>query len=177
MGEIYASFTLQLAAASRIENDLGMNIALPVMALPDHRVYGFASAVGHRQTKLVATMYSSKKEFARTKSLLTASPLRSRGWVLQETQLAPRTVHFTDEFIYWECLERVISQQGLLHQDFRFMSTATFSPRVKISCGTKLDDWYELVMNYSKRKLSFSKKKKGSSNVRIDSALRNFERR
>ncbi len=31
------------------------------------------------------------------------NPLELRGWVLQETALAPRTLHFTQEQMIWHC--------------------------------------------------------------------------
>ncbi|CZR69604.1 uncharacterized protein PAC_19504 [Phialocephala subalpina] len=33
------------------------------------------------------------------------SPLNSRGWVFQERLLAPRTIHFGKEQLFWECSE------------------------------------------------------------------------
>ncbi|KAH6868878.1 heterokaryon incompatibility protein-domain-containing protein [Thelonectria olida] len=33
------------------------------------------------------------------------APLSTRGWVVQERFLAPRIIHFTENQIYWECLE------------------------------------------------------------------------
>jgi len=33
------------------------------------------------------------------------SPLHARGWVLQERLLAPRTIHFGQERLFWECRE------------------------------------------------------------------------
>lgn len=34
-----------------------------------------------------------------------ASPLNGRGWVLQGRLLAPRTLHFGREQLFWECRE------------------------------------------------------------------------
>ncbi|ROV95691.1 hypothetical protein VMCG_07633 [Cytospora schulzeri] len=36
---------------------------------------------------------------------INKAPLSSRGWVVQERFLARRTIHFTRNQIYWECLE------------------------------------------------------------------------
>jgi hypothetical protein len=33
------------------------------------------------------------------------APLSTRGWVVQERFLAPRIIHFTENQVYWECLE------------------------------------------------------------------------
>jgi hypothetical protein len=36
---------------------------------------------------------------------ITRAPINQRGWVLQERLLAPRTVHFCAEQVFWECVE------------------------------------------------------------------------
>ncbi|KAF5723858.1 hypothetical protein FMUND_1466 [Fusarium mundagurra] len=36
---------------------------------------------------------------------IESRPLNTRGWVVQERFLAPRVLHFTENQIYWECLE------------------------------------------------------------------------
>jgi hypothetical protein len=35
------------------------------------------------------------------------TPLSTRGWILQERVLAPRTIYFTQNQIYWECLHHI----------------------------------------------------------------------
>ncbi|KAF2820894.1 HET-domain-containing protein, partial [Ophiobolus disseminans] len=42
------------------------------------------------------------------------SPLSKRGWVLQEMALSPRVVHFTQDQAYWQCREKVESEDGTL---------------------------------------------------------------
>lgn len=42
-----------------------------------------------------------------------ANPLNARAWVIQERLLSRRILHFTQERIYWECLEEK-SCEGLL---------------------------------------------------------------
>jgi hypothetical protein len=39
------------------------------------------------------------------KSAVSEAPLNSRGWVIQERLLSPRTVHFCSEQTFWECSE------------------------------------------------------------------------
>ncbi|KAF4439777.1 hypothetical protein FACUT_3897 [Fusarium acutatum] len=38
------------------------------------------------------------------------TPLNRRGWVVQERFLAPRILHFTENQIYWECLETTVCE-------------------------------------------------------------------
>ena len=39
-------------------------------------------------------------------------PLQRRAWVFQERILAPRTLHFGSDQLYWECAEGLISEDG-----------------------------------------------------------------
>lgn len=45
------------------------------------------------------------------------SPLNRRGWVLQERMLAPRVVHFSEEQVYWECLNCMTSEHVASYVD------------------------------------------------------------
>jgi hypothetical protein len=42
------------------------------------------------------------------------SQLSKRGWVLQEMALSPRILHFAQDQAYWQCRERVESEDGTL---------------------------------------------------------------
>lgn len=33
----------------------------------------------------------------------TVQPLFNRAWIVQERVLAPRTLHFGSEYVFWEC--------------------------------------------------------------------------
>ncbi|KAI0532647.1 heterokaryon incompatibility protein-domain-containing protein [Xylaria digitata] len=58
---------------------------------------------------------------------LKQSPLLQRAWVLQERMLAPRTLHFAQEQLVWECTELTACEQypnGLDHET-RFGVTKT----------------------------------------------------
>ncbi|EXL56030.1 hypothetical protein FOCG_03743 [Fusarium oxysporum f. sp. radicis-lycopersici 26381] len=41
---------------------------------------------------------------------VASTPLSTRGWVVQERFLAPRVLHFTENQIYWECLETTVCE-------------------------------------------------------------------
>ncbi|KAL5584371.1 hypothetical protein FOVSG1_013760 [Fusarium oxysporum f. sp. vasinfectum] len=41
---------------------------------------------------------------------VASTPLSKRGWVVQERFLAPRVLHFTENQIYWECLETTVCE-------------------------------------------------------------------
>jgi hypothetical protein len=42
------------------------------------------------------------------------NPLSKRGWVLQEMALSPRILHFAQGQAYWQCREKVESEDGTL---------------------------------------------------------------
>lgn len=44
--------------------------------------------------------------------MLSYSPLNERGWVLQERYMSPRTLHFTDEGVWWSCNSIEINESG-----------------------------------------------------------------
>ncbi|RKL09170.1 hypothetical protein BFJ68_g9113 [Fusarium oxysporum] len=41
---------------------------------------------------------------------VASTPLSTRGWVVQERFLAPQVLHFTENQIYWECLETTVCE-------------------------------------------------------------------
>lgn len=103
-----------------------------------------------------------------------ANPLNARAWVMQERLLSPRVLHFTQERIYWECLEEK-SCEGLSSLPgnlIRQTSTLLLGTEVDITqlkkvvvseaTGMCSKDWYrkfhvawdQLVEQYSKCRLT-----------------------
>ena len=56
-------------------------------------------------------------------------PLNTRGWALQESLLAPRTLSYSTQQMIWECLERKVGESGRpvlpgeRHRDKNFVQT------------------------------------------------------
>jgi hypothetical protein len=60
---------------------------------------------------VVGKMYVRPSHMRRSVSLDgRGSPLSSRGWVLQERLLSPRTLHYGKEQMFWECCTCKISE-------------------------------------------------------------------
>jgi hypothetical protein len=59
-------------------------------------------------------MYDEMHEEISACSHIREGPLNKRGWVLQESVLSPRTVHFTESQVYRECLECFHSENSLV---------------------------------------------------------------
>jgi hypothetical protein len=43
--------------------------------------------------------------------VMKKAPLLARGWALQELVLSRHVVHFTGDIVYWDCYDRIASEQ------------------------------------------------------------------
>ena len=107
------------------------------------------------------------------------SKLCSRAWVLQESLLAPRTLHFSSQQMLWECRSRSLSEGDMTPippstreriwswtRNKRFLAEVedktSLSPESeKLMKGLRAKDvlylqWYEILRDYSARKITFS---------------------
>ena len=64
-------------------------------------------------------------------------PLVSRGWVLQENVLSPRTVHFLPGEIIWEC-RRLSVRESLYHNPESPIGLIDHEPREKATASPKV---------------------------------------
>lgn len=99
------------------------------------------------------------------------APISQRGWCLQERLLAPRVLHVGVRQLYWECRTGAAhedgawtpeeSESGWYKHQIRFLKLrkAFLNPPPPDGGGqvdrAYWDRWYELLTNYSSRKLSF----------------------
>lgn len=104
-------------------------------------------------------------------------PLHRRGWVTQERALAPRTLYFGSDMVYWECVEAAASEAspGISCERARSwapnssaahsvgLKTALYIIRRKAARGGKWEDWqtfwWKLVKEYTASKLSYNRDK------------------
>lgn len=99
------------------------------------------------------------------------SPLSSRGWILQESVLSPRHLYYGRSQIYWRCPTGYRAADGtssglrmpaliyphvsaVLYRDIRRSQTERLPAERLV-----LKDYYDLVENYSQRRLTFSSDK------------------
>jgi hypothetical protein len=98
--------------------------------------------------------------------LQTCSPLSRRGWVLQERVLSPRILYYGDKNIFWRCRTGVESADGLpagnrTHSNRDPELSAVFhddhgsaSRFGADNIEWVLKEYYNLVMEYSRRQLT-----------------------
>ena len=98
MSDIYSGSSLTIAATSAQDGTVGCYRTRNPDAVTAQALT-LSNASGESQSFDVYNfdMYSQG---------VLSSPLISRGWVLQERFLSPRTVHFTANQLFWECGER-----------------------------------------------------------------------
>ena len=111
------------------------------------------------------------------------SPLNGRAWVCQERILSPRTIHFSESQLFWECLHSITAEDNIHHQGTQYEGTnsiinmtwrrpfldqvsqtsSTISQH-KVSGAEKLnlsEIWYRNLVQdtYSGRQLTYGKDK------------------
>lgn len=100
---------------------------------------------------------SLEKEFmGRPATILEKEPLCKGVWAFQERVLSNRTVHFASDQVYFECLKRFRSEDGLL-MDEAFHSTAKAVPNEAECDG--LARWFGILWHYTTCELADSSEK------------------
>ncbi|QDS77968.1 hypothetical protein FKW77_001824 [Venturia effusa] len=99
------------------------------------------------------------------------SPLKSRGWILQELLLAPRALYFGKHEVRWVCTSLEASElwpAGYPHKMKLGLRIPSFS-----YSNTDMSSWHELVRRYSALNLTVAEDKL----VAISGLAKNFQRR
>jgi hypothetical protein len=98
MGDIYSNAWCTVAASHGDSAQSGCFVKRSSLLL-DHTPYDPPSGLTYRNQQF-CVVNSMVWEDA-----ISSSPINKRGWVLQERLLAPRTIHFCAEQVFWECVE------------------------------------------------------------------------
>jgi Heterokaryon incompatibility protein (HET) len=141
MSGVYGSAAINIAATSASDGTIGCfstrpwKLRLPVRLHEQKTVCDFSLKLPYKN--------------------LDNEPLRCRAWAFQERFLAPRTLHFTNSQVFWEC-------NGIA-------ACETFPELVQVSdpviltqlieYQTLFDFWKEAVNLYSRGKLTYAKDK------------------
>jgi len=101
MGDIYKNSLLTISATTATNSKGGILVRrrsqfTPIRLLFRSQRFGFGGSLYIRHIFL---SFDHAIEG-------TESPLAKRGWCLQERVLAPRTLHFGVEQMFWECREK-----------------------------------------------------------------------
>lgn len=119
----------------------------------------------------LVTVFAEERDYY---SALKEQPLSRRGWVFQERLMAPRTLIFGSDRIYWRCHERMLNEylpyglpqsgETLDKHGVDPFSLPGLIPGPEFRTKQDLSDihgqWYELVQYYSQTDLTFPEKDK-----------------
>jgi hypothetical protein len=106
----------------------------------------------------VETDFYNSREWEKA---ISTSPLLSRGWVLQELTLAPRTLYFGRDRIFWQCSTQKASEDSpaeLRVNRMRYYADAASEDEYKDFHGPS--GWANIVHEYSRCELTFPAKDK-----------------
>ena len=111
MRDIYSCANCCIAATAAKDGDDGLFFnrnprdLLPIRADTSRaRIYG-------QKTNEPLSAYIIDSVFVTDAVAIDDAPLNQRAWVAQERYLSSGTIHFTQELLFWECHERVTSEQ------------------------------------------------------------------
>ncbi|KAE8373361.1 heterokaryon incompatibility protein-domain-containing protein [Aspergillus bertholletiae] len=101
---------------------------------------------GQPSTLFLWALRLSDNDSLREPTPLVGCPLSQRGWVFQERILSPRTIHFTDSQLVWECREVYEMEDRLPFVTFQ--DTLSLAMDREISPDRIKEVWYEWLIGF-----------------------------
>lgn len=91
---------------------------------------------------------------------LLCSEVYSRGWILQELLLAPRTLLFGRNQVHWKCAELEACETWPTGVPSHLQASIDLGfPKIKFADGQEFRDWSRIVERYSRLELTKEKDK------------------
>jgi hypothetical protein len=131
---------------------------------------GFLHSRDPRKIQSITTAYSTLPnsvyqivDLELTRAYLAESPIAERAWVLQERVLSSRVLHFTSRQLFWECNQLPLACEtyplGIPNfSDQQRLTMAAFN--FDRTIGKARVEWYRLLEDYARRKLTYPNKDK-----------------
>ncbi|KAL9610423.1 MAG: hypothetical protein Q9167_004878 [Letrouitia subvulpina] len=157
MGEIYSNSYCTLAASSSTSSNDGFLCRRnPKCSYPCVLTYPSSTGISEGIVVHPAFPLPTFEEIA-----LKKVPLLKRAWTLQERDLSPRTLHFIDNQLMWECRSQKAMesdpQKALTKSLWAPMNGAShFFDAVNSGPSNHLIHWYAMVKDYPDRGLTFA---------------------
>lgn len=158
MGAIYANsyFTIAATAAKHSGEGFLWSRTLDRVSIPFRR-----NAI----SKIEGAMcFRQPSDFLRDhQEYVLSSPLLKRAWVLQETLLSRRTVHFSSKQIYWECRTTFGAEDGVTddaecrehaHEFLNMLSALKGGTRSEHHAMMFFSIWAKILSRYSTLSIS-----------------------
>ncbi|KAH8595893.1 heterokaryon incompatibility protein-domain-containing protein, partial [Bisporella sp. PMI_857] len=151
MGSIYASCSLNIVASASPEGSIGCFFDRDTELHRGLKVLAFTEEKSEQRTILNCMPNNLP---------LYGSFTAKRAWCFQETFLAPRSLSFHRDQIYWQCRVFTANEtfpQGLVHEDPPLRSR-TYRSRSREQLNSTFE-WFKLVNMYSSGQLTYWKDK------------------
>lgn len=161
MGRIYGDCTLNIAALSSIGCHGGLFSQRNAQAYRDCDL-----SVGADQ--FIRVKHSNFCSLGPEINAQGSPPkLLSRGWVMQEVTLSPRTLYYCGDIIFWECRSCIACEEHPVLDSSRkwdgksnLMGKKAFQDMLASSRASRTVDfmaWYDLVKAYSATRFTYEK--------------------
>ncbi len=159
MDRVYAKSVVNIAATASKDNNRGVfRHKNPLEIAPCKIKDGL---LGIHDRCLLAYYHSSLD------GELSTSPVNVRGWVIQETILAPRTLHFAKDQIYWQCDSLVACEtwpRGLPGKQIWPHRKVWRTPSMKgkasaFGRSAPIEPWDQAVRRFAQCRLTFESEK------------------
>ena len=177
MGDVYRNALITISAAMSPGSTAGILTETSTQeVLKENKMEDSVSLKvsydGNSGTEVYVSLNDREEETLR--NLFISSPLSRRGWVLQESILSPRILHYGSKQIYWQCPQGFQSADGvpagnLMPEDTNLYSAISnvFHQHLQrdLVCKSQHDrrliltDYYNLVEEYSSRQLTYNSDK------------------
>jgi hypothetical protein len=167
MAGIYAGALFNISATSSENSQYGC-IQSPVLP-------GLVPVLPHHRRDPEQTTFTELHDATPLPVDITSSILSARGWVQQEWELAPATLHCTSKQLHWRCSESSFSETYPEGIPYGFDLQDQFQPKLALderlfglqslivsavrgsteaTCLNAINTWLHLVRKYSSRKLT-----------------------
>ena len=167
MGQYYRGGKVMISAIASSSSQLGI-LQPRVPALPPVKLEIDGKNAYLRVALDAVVTVQQFDPWNEVRDALSVTPLRSRGWTLQEGLFAPRIIHFTLQQLVFQCKTCMTSEDNQYHWDchnpkirpyakFMDLETSAKDSNGKPGPRKKVKDtgWYSMVRAFSNRQLSF----------------------
>jgi hypothetical protein len=165
MIKIYQNATLPIVTASAEDSSQGRCISIQTDSLNLDISDPLLDTIHEEQQIIHVRKVPSESTLRRS---ILNGPLNQLAWVLQELLLSSRVVYFAQDQMYWQCANRLASEDGLLDEKFsvsRQIENGSLKLQARIfslvgnltskiewwSADVSRDFWWSVVEEYSTR--------------------------
>jgi Heterokaryon incompatibility protein (HET) len=100
-------------------------------------------------------LFIGAQDYMVSSSMAGCAPIKDRAWTLQERILPPAVLHFADQQMSWECRSGHYFESGDYEEVDPFLKLpASLAYDKSEECTDEFSLWYEIVKDYSTRKLT-----------------------